>query len=260
MRLLALALAGALLASACSRDADQSGSAGPVATGPTSASSSPAPSATSTSTPTGPFDEQAGVQIAVAAAAAMDHVTSLRLQLSVDGDNPTAVDVWADDTGACTGTVTIGDGRIRILGVADDQWFKADAAAWRRIAPDRSARLIRAAGDHWVKDEGFEVANFCFFRQLLTPMLSDLGSAAWFSAGADQIGGHDVVRLQSAGGRAGLVTAAVYVDEPHYLAEYERTDDTDGAVSTGRFSDYGAAVEVSAPAVGDVVDLSGELG
>jgi hypothetical protein len=104
-----------------------------------------------------------------------------------------------------------------------------------------------------VVDEGFEVANFCFFQDLLGQMFEDVGTGSWFTVGAARVGGHDVVRVQSPGG--GLAVAAVRVDEPHYLASFQRTDDSDGAVSTGRFSEFGLEVRVAAPADDDVVDL-----
>jgi hypothetical protein len=163
------------------------------------------------------------------------------------------VDVRADDAGSCAGTVTFGRGRVRIRGVGGEQWFKANPEAWRGLEPDRADDFITAAGRHWVVDEGFEVANFCFFQDLLGQMFEDVGTGSWFTVGAARVGGHDVVRVQSPGG--GLAVAAVRVDEPHYLASFQRTDDSDGAVSTGRFSEFGLEVRVAAPADDDVVDL-----
>jgi len=90
-------------------------------------------------------------------------------------------------------------------------------------------------------------------------MLGEVGSGTWFAAGADRLDGYDVVRVQSADSRNGRVVAAVRVDEPHFLAEFQRTDDSDGAVSTGRFSEFGVDVDVTAPADHDVVDLSSLL-
>ena len=105
-------------------------------------------------------------------------------------------------------------------------------------------------------DEGFEVANFCFFQQLLGQTFQDIGTGTWFTVGAGRIDGHHVVRVQGSGTGGGVAVAAVRVDEPHYLASFRRTDDSDGAVSTGRFSEFQENVDVEAPADDDVVDLS----
>jgi hypothetical protein len=253
VRLIPLALVGALLLTGCSDGSSDSDDARPEPTGSTSAPSS-------TQSGSVAFDEQTGTQIGAAGAAAMQDLTSLRYRLSVrGGDNPVAVDVRATNAGACSGSIALGDGRIQIRGLEDQQWFKADPEAWRQISPDHNRKLIRAAGDHWVKDAGFEVANFCFYQELLGSMFDELGSGTWFAAGADQIDGHDVMRVQSADSRTGQAVAAVRVDEPHFLAEYQRTDDSDGAVSTGRFSEFGVDVEVTAPDEDDVVDLSSLL-
>jgi hypothetical protein len=253
VRLIPWALAGVLLLAGCSGDSGDSQDAEPA---PTATTASSAPAATPGASATA-FDGQPGATIAAAGAAAMQDLASLRYRLSVrGGDHPVAVDVRATKDGACTGSIALGDGRIQIKGVADEQWFKADPAAWRQISPQDSARFIKAAGDRWVKDAGFEIANFCLYQQLLGPMLEEVGSGTWFAVGPDRLDGHDVIRVQSAGSGSGLAVAAVRVDQPHYLAEFQRTDDSDGAVSTGRFSEFGVDVDVTAPADPDVVDLS----
>ena len=252
MRLLVPVAAGVLCLAACSDGSSDSGDAARRSPAPTSTTGTPSAGAGSTA-----FDEQTGSDIAKAGSAALGDVTSLRFRLAVrGGPNPTTADVRATTDGDCTGTLTVGGGRIEILGVADEQWFKADEAAWRAISPDHADRLVAAAGDHWVEDGGFEVANFCEFEDLLGPVIAEVGQGTWFAAGADRVDGHDVVRLQSANTQDGRVEAAVRTDEPHYLVTYQRTDDSDGAVSTGRFSEFDADVEVAAPADDDVVDLS----
>ena len=207
------------------------------------------------------FDEQPGAAIARAGSSAMGTLTSVRYRISVTGapgGRTLAVDVRAEDTGDCTGTVAIDDGLIRIRGVGGEQWFKADEAAWRAAEPGQADDFIAAAGGHWVRDEGFEFANFCFFANVLGELLQDVGSGTWFAVGSDRVDGHDVVRVQGSSDGA-VVVAAVRVDQPHYLASFERTDDSDGAVSTTRFSEFGDDVEVDAPAGDDVVDLSAML-
>jgi len=260
VRLLSLALAATLLLTACSWDSTGSGDAAPTPQAQASGSPSvPTAAATATTgpSPTGPFDQRTGAEVAAAGSQAMSTVTSLHYRLAVrGGTNPTTADVRATDAGACSGAVKLGDGRIQILGVPGHQWFKADPAAWRLISPDNSDQYIKAAGDHWVDDEGFEVANFCFFQQLLGQTFQDIGTGTWFTVGAGRIDGHDVVRVQGSGSGGGVAVAAVRVDEPHYLASFRRTDDSDGAVSAGRFSDFQEDVQVEAPADDDVVDLS----
>jgi hypothetical protein len=189
----------------------------------------------------------------------MAPLASLRYRLSVRGVPDAgrfAVDVRADDTGACNGTIAIEDGRIQIRGVGAAQWFKADAAAWRVADPDRADAYIAAAGDHWVRDEGFEFANFCFFQNVLAETLQDVGNGTWFAVGSDRIDDHDVVLVQGSSTGGGVLVAAVRADQPHYLASLQRTDDSNGALSVWRFSEFEADVNAEAPADDDVVDLS----
>jgi hypothetical protein len=269
VRLVAPALAGLLLLTGCSSGSSGSEQADPEPTVSTSApvgTPSGTPSSTPSSTPSGtpsgsgPFDQQTGAQIAAAGAAAMKELSSLRYRLSVRGvPSEFAVDVRADDTGSCTGTVTVGAGRVQLRGVGDQQWFKADEAAWRAADPESADDFIAAAGGHWVLDDGFEFANFCFFDDLLGDMLDEVGTGAWFTSGSGRIDGHDVIRVQGSSTEGGRAVAAVRVDEPHYLASIQRTYESDGAVSTGRFSEFGLAVDATAPADDDVVDLSSLL-
>jgi hypothetical protein len=174
----------------------------------------------------------------------------------VPGSGRFAVDVRADGTGSCTGTISIDDGRIRIRGVGADQWFRADDAAWRVAEPGRADDYIAAAGDHWVRDEGFEFANFCFFSNVLGEMLKDVGAGRWFTVGSDRIDDHDVILVQGSSTGVGVLVAAVRVDEPHYLASLQRTDDSTGALSVWRFSEFEVGVNAEAPPDDDVVDLS----
>jgi hypothetical protein len=253
VRLLLPALAGALLLAAWLGGPGDSPEAEPTP-------STSAPEAQSTPSADGAFDEQPGSRIAAAGSAAMQGLGSLRYRLSVRGvpeDAQLAVDVRAADTGDCNGTITLGGGgRIQIRGVGGEQWFKPDHAAWRATEQGRANDFIAAAGDHWVRDQGFEYANFCFFEDLLGEMLDDVGTGAWFTVGSDTVDGHEVVRVQSSGTEGAVSVAAVRVDEPHYLASLQRTYDEDGAVSTGRFSEFEVDVEAEAPADDDVVDLS----
>jgi len=201
------------------------------------------PAATPTATPDEdvPFEQQPGVAIAQAGSSAMGSLTSLHYRLSVrgvPGHGRFAVDVRAADSGSCTGSIAIDDGRVEIRGVGGEQWFKADEAAWRAAEPDRADAFIAAADDHWVRDEGFEYANFCFFANVLGELLQDVGTGTWFAIGSDRSDGHDVIRVQGSSDGA-VVVAAVRLDEPHYLASFQRTNDSDGSVATSRFSEFG---------------------
>jgi hypothetical protein len=260
MRMIPAALAAMLLLAGCSWSDSGSGDAEPTTPEPQPSTSPSAPTVTATSAPAPdvPFDQRTGAEVAAAGSAAMGSVTSLRYRLSVRGGTrpSTALDVRASDAGDCTGSVSVGDGRIQVLGTPDQQWFKADAAAWRQISPDQSRKYIRAAGDHWVLDDGFEVANVCLFQQLLGQTFQDAGTGSWFTVGSGQVDGRDVIRIQGPSAGGAVAVAAVRVDEPHYLASFQRTYDSDGAVSAGRFSEFQRPVDVEAPADDDVVDLS----
>src|SRR4051812_8897382 len=121
MRLLGAAVAGVLLTAACAGADDEAGDAREPAT----SAGTPSTSAPSTGTPSAdvPFEQLTGAEIARAGSEAMGALTSLRYRLSVrGGPNPTTADVRAAGDGSCTGSITVGGGRIEILGVADEQW------------------------------------------------------------------------------------------------------------------------------------------
>ena len=133
---------------------------------------------------------------------------------------------------------------------------------WRRGTRSRRSgdELIEAAGDKWVKDEGYEFANLCFFQNVLDSMLGTEAPTGWFVTGTDEAAGQPVVLLQNTNSGNGAALASVLVDEPHYLVALQRTDDTDGAVGRTTFSEFGEQVDATAPAPDEVVDLSSFLG
>ena len=162
--------------------------------------------------------------------------------------------------GACTGTASVGQGSVSLLGTADGQWFKADVEAWHEISAERGDELIEAAGDKWVKDEGYEFANLCFFQNVLDSML---GTEAPSRVVRDRHRRSGRAACRAAAEhqqRNGAALASVLVDEPHYLVALQRTDDTDGAVGRTTFSEFGEQVDATAPAPNEVVDLSSFLG
>ena len=117
----------------------------------------------------------------------MAGVTSLRYRIKIgNGAEAGTVYVRATTAGACTGTASVGQGSVSLLGTADGQWFKADVEAWHEISAEHGDELIEAAGDKWVKDEGYEFANLCFFQNVLDSMLGTEAPTGWFVTGTDE--------------------------------------------------------------------------
>jgi hypothetical protein len=240
-------LAGVALAAAVGTP-DDSGTPRPPQAPPSSSATgggdrpSPAPAS----------GDQEGAQLAAAAATAVAGATAVHYHLVTGADRQT-IDVRAAANGDCTGTVTVGEGSLRVLGVGQDQWFKADEAAWRTISAAGADDFIAAAGDRWVRDEGFGFADVCLYRNLVDNVFSTVGGA-WFVAGDGQVDGREVTRLQNAG--SGLILASVLVEEPHYLVRIEREDQQRGGTDVITFGEYDAPVDVQAPPDDQVVDLS----
>lgn len=169
-----------------------------------------------------------------------------------------SIDLQANSDGDCTGSLGIGDGKAELLGVKGDTWMKPDEAFWRSFAGDSADQVIAIVGDKWVvvPDDQDSIKQFCDVDQLLDQLLADDSSddATFTKNGTDSVDGDDVVKVDRESDKDGKSTGYVLVDDPHYLVKVEKTsgDDT-GSIS---FSSFNDEFDVTAPADGDVIDLS----
>jgi hypothetical protein len=199
------------------------------------------------------FAKQSGDKIAEAAKADMKSLDQVRFagEISSDGQNIT-LDVQADSSGDCTGSIGIGDGKAEILAKDGTNWFKPDEAFWRANAGDSADAIIQAVGDKWVLDTDSNFSQFCdldaFFDNLFK---NDESSGPYKTKGTDEIDGQDVVKVEQTDDQ-GTATGYVLIEGKHYLVKIERTEGDEGHIE---FSDFNKDFDVTAPADEDVVDL-----
>ena len=72
-----------------------------------------------------------------------------------------SLDMQADSTGDCTGTIGIGDGTAELLAKDGTSWFRPDEAFWRAQGGDQADAIIAAVGDKWVLDTDANFSQFC---------------------------------------------------------------------------------------------------
>ena len=202
------------------------------------------------------FAKQSGDKIAAAAKADMKALDQVRFtgEITSEGQKIT-LDVQADSSGDCTGSIGVGDGKADIVAKGGTNWFKPDEAFWRANAGDSADAIIQAVGDKWVLDTDSNFSQFCdldaFFDNLFE---SDDSSGPYKTKGTDEVDGKDVVKVEQTDDK-GTATGYILVDGKHYLVKIERTEGDSGHVD---FSDFNKEFDVTAPADDDVVDLSSQ--
>lgn len=203
----------------------------------------------------GAFAKESGDKIAEVAKADMKSLDQVKFKGSITTTNQQiTLDVQADSTGDCTGTIGLAGGTAQILGKDGTNWFKPDEAFWRSTAPQQADAIIQAVGDKWVLDTNTNFAQFCdldaFFDNLFK---SESGASTYKTVGTDEVDGQDVVKVEQTDDQ-GTSTGYVLVSGKHYLVKIERTEgDEPGQLEFGEFN---KAFEVTAPADDDVIDLN----
>lgn len=201
------------------------------------------------------FAEQSGDKIAAAAKADMKGLDQVKFAGEITSNSEKiTLDIQADSSGDCTGTIGLGGGSAEILAKDGTNWFKPDEDFWRANAGDSADAIIQAVGDKWVLDTDSNFAQFCdldaFFENLFK---DDKGAGPYKTTGTDEIDGEKVVKVEQSDNE-GTATGYVLVDGRHYLVKLERTEgDEPGHVE---FTDFNKKFDVTAPADEDVVDLS----
>jgi hypothetical protein len=201
------------------------------------------------------FAKQSGGKIAAAAKADMKGLDQVKFAGEITSHSEKiTLDIQADSSGDCAGSIGLGGGSAEILAKDGTNWFKPDEDFWRANAGDSADAIIQAVGDKWVLDTDSNFAQFCdldaFFDNLFK---DDEGAGPYKTTGTDEIDGEKVVKVEQSD-KEGTATGYVLVDGKHYLVKLERTEgDEPGHVE---FTDFNKKFDVTAPADEDVVDLS----
>ncbi|HEU5037945.1 MAG TPA: hypothetical protein VFT70_13145 [Nocardioides sp.] len=168
-----------------------------------------------------------------------------------------SIDLQANSSGDCTGSLGIADGKAELLGVDGDTWMKPDEAFWRSFAGTSADQIISIVGDKWVvvPDGEDSINQFCDVNDLLDNLLKEDTSdgSTYTKKGTDTVDGDDVVKVDNEDPKDGTSTGYVLVDDPHYLVKIEKTDGADTGSVT--FSEFDEEFEVTAPGTDEVIDL-----
>jgi hypothetical protein len=200
------------------------------------------------------FTKQAGDKIAAAAKADMKGLDEVKFSGEItSASEKVTLDVQADSSGDCTGSIGLGGGTAQIVAKDGTNWFKPDEKFWRANAGDTADAIIEAVGDKWVLDTDSNFSQFCdldaFFDNLFK---DDKGASPYKVTGTGEVDGQKVVKVEQSDD-SGTATGYVLIDGEHYLVKLERTEgDEPGQLE---FSDFNKRFDVTAPADDDVVDL-----
>jgi hypothetical protein len=201
------------------------------------------------------FAKQSGDKIAATAKADMKSLDEVKFsgEITSGGDKVT-LDIQADFSGDCTGSIGLGGGNAVVAAKDGTSWFKPDEAFWRANAGDSADAIIAAVGDKWVLDTDANFSQFCdldaFFDNLFK---EDESAGKYKTTGTTKVDGKQVVKVEQSDDE-GTSTGYVLVEGKHYLVKLERTaGDEPGHLE---FSEFNKEFDVSAPADDEVVDLS----
>jgi hypothetical protein len=201
------------------------------------------------------FAQQSGDKIADAAKADMKGLHEVKFSGEItSGSSKITLDIQADSSGDCTGSIGLGGGTAQVVAKDGTNWFKPDEEFWRANAPDQADAIIKAVGDKWVLDTSSNFSQFCaldaFFDNLFK---DDQGASPYKTTGTEQIDGQEVVKVEQSDD-TGTATGYVLVDGKHYLVRLERTEGNEPGHL--EFTDFNKDFDVTAPADNDVVDLN----
>lgn len=200
------------------------------------------------------FTDQSANDIVADAKAAMKDLKSVKVEGTIaSGGEELSLDLQSSDSGDCTGTVEVADGKVEVVGTGGDTWFRADEAFWRKQTGAEADQIISMVGDKWVVDTPGNFATFCDLDGFLEELTESDDKSSYKKSGTDEVDGEEVVLIDQEDSEEGPATASILVDEPHYLIEIEKSKGEDTGDVT--FSDFNEDFEVHAPSKDEVVDL-----
>jgi hypothetical protein len=169
-----------------------------------------------------------------------------------------ALDITYKGAEGAHGTLSAEGSTFELLRVADDVYMKADADTWSAIGGDPAAGellenryVLVPPGDDSLAD----LAAFLNWEEFIDNALEPHGAISKGDT-RDDVNGSPAVGLVSKGADGGVLWVAT-VGTPYPL----RTEPTEGAGEGAiDFLDWDKAIEITAPAEEDVIDLSEVVG
>ena len=204
------------------------------------------------------FTSQSADAIVAAAQADMRALDSMSFSGSMTSSGQeVTIDMQVASGGDCTGTIGVAGGSAEILGVDGSTWFRPDEAFWNASAGAQAALIIATVGDKWVLlppgDASF--GQFCdldqFLGQIFTDDSTDTGT--YTKGKTAEVDGETTIVVSKDDPQGGPSDGYIQVDGDHYLVKLEKTGEDAGTIS---FSDFDAAVSMTAPTDAEVIDLS----
>jgi hypothetical protein len=196
------------------------------------------------------FADKSAADIVEAATEAMGGLESMRVagEMTSEAQQGT-IDMQLGSDGNCTGSLALGEtGKIDILGVDGERWFRGDEAFWSTTGvPDPSAVIGK-----WVADEGDDFAEFCSVEDFVEGLFTDESEEKYESKGTDSVDGEDVVVIEQDDTEDGVSTGFILADEPHYMVKIEKEGAEGGSIA---FSEFDEDFDVTAPSEDEIAQL-----
>ncbi|MFC3737355.1 hypothetical protein [Paractinoplanes deccanensis] len=233
----AIVLASAVALSGCGGNGDSDAKDSPAA-------------ASSTSTGNG-VEALTGQEILDKARAALKDAKSYHVAGSMveEGDKTTIdLKIAGEDV---VGHVTTKDGKIELLAVGQQRFFRPDPAFWTAQGAEGKT-VAKAIGDRWVKVDPSDTSSADMFS--ITNIEDALKNEGTVAKGeTKQVDGKKAIALtDSADGKDGGVLYVATEGEPYPL----RLDGPTAADGSLAFTEYGETfADLKVPAAADVVDL-----
>jgi hypothetical protein len=231
-----VALLAAALAAGCNKSNDP-GTGG----GSTVAATSAAP------TPNGVAD-LAPAEILDKAKTALAGASSFRAKGDINAEGQKiAIDLKSKGNDL-TGTLGVNGAEMQILRVGSDIYLKGSAAFWKTVDPQRGETIAALLGDKWAKAPS-STAGIGDLASLADPSKLLKADGTVTKADTKTINGVEAIGLKDSSGEGTLYIATV--GEPYPLQIMGPANE--GEIT---FSEFGAEVDIKAPASTEVVDLS----
>ena len=177
---------------------------------------------------------------------------------SVQGQMPAGrdrvrLDVWADFTGNCSGTVGQGDGEAEILVVDGRSYMRADVDFWRQYSGDPTGQLANLMRDRWMlmppRQSWSE--DVCDLQQFFRDSNGKPEPAR--VQGTEDIEGVETVRIATTTDQGSPLTVWVSTDDPHVVLRMGVPRGKDRGTLT--FADFDEELDVEAPPDDEVIDV-----
>jgi hypothetical protein len=196
------------------------------------------------------FADGKPADIVDAATKAMTELDSLKVVGSMRSEGQQAtIDIQMASDSNCTGSLSFNEtGKLEILGVDGERWFKGDEAFWSTTGVPDAATVA----DKWVVDSEDDFAQFCDVKEFVDGLFDDDTEETYELKGTEDVDGDEVVVVEQTDDEDGVSTGFILTDEPHYMVKIDKEGDDGGTVT---FSEFDEEFDVTAPSEDEIAQL-----